>query len=104
MGTYQCYGPRQKIAAAIVSVLPLKTEITERAEKTGLLNDVGAQLELPKSKLIVGGLVSATGHIFVVIEDPPAVFFLAPSMNAGKVEWRCEGYPAKYMTAFCRKP
>ena len=89
---------------AIGSVAPLQSEITKRAEKAGSLNDVGSHLELPQNKPIVGGLVSETGHIFVVLEDPPAVFSLIPAINAGKVEWRCEGYPAKYMPMLCRKP
>ena len=104
MPSYQCYTERAKVSEAIVSVTPLKNEITERAEKFGSLNDAGAQLKLPSNRRIVGGTISANGHIFVVIEDPPAVFSLIPEMNAGKVEWRCEGYPAKYMPMLCRKP
>ena len=104
MPSYQCYTQRAKVGGAIGSVAPLQSEITKRAEKAGSLNDVGSHLELPQNKPIVGGLVSATGHIVVMLDDPPAVFSLIPAMNAGKVEWRCEGYPAKYMPMLCRKP
>lgn len=100
---YQCYGSRAKVAEALMGVASLKNEITDRAEKAGSLGDAGKSLAVPQSKRIAGGMVSPDGQIFVILEDPPAVFTLVPAMRAGRIEWSCEGYPVKYMPAPCRK-
>ncbi len=100
---YQCYGSRAKVAEALMGVAFLKNEITDRAEKAGFLSDAGRSLAVPQNKQIAGGMVSPDGQIFVVLEDPPAVFTLVPAMRAGRIEWSCEGYPIKYMPAPCHK-
>ncbi len=100
---YQCYGSRAKVAEALMGVTSLKNEITDRAETLGSLSDAGKSLAVPQNKRIAGGMVSSDGQVFVILEDPPAVFTLVPAMRAGEVEWSCEGYPVKYMPALCRK-
>lgn len=104
MPAYQCYGDRQKVVELIMSLSSLRLEIAGRIELNQSVQDVGQGLEVAVEGRVKGGVVLKDGVIVAGGDDPPVVVIFQPFSSAGRVEWKCMGFPARYLPVVCRNP
>lgn len=102
MPAYQCYGDRHKVSELMISLSSLKVEIAERIELNQSVHDVGLGLGVAVEGRVKGGVVLKDGVIVAGGDDPPVVVILQPTITAGKVEWKCMGFPERHMIGPCR--
>jgi Tfp pilus assembly major pilin PilA len=97
MPTYHCYTPRTKVAEMMVSTSPLRATIGERALAKNSLEDVGEGMKIVPSGRVKGGVVTRDGLIILASDEPPAVVIFTPEFQDSEVQWKCIGFPTKYM-------
>lgn len=103
---YSCYTDRARVSEVLILASDLRNTIADNVRQTKTLDHAGTDLTVPLKGRVVGGMVSDTGTIFMVTEDPPAVIRLTHSISdAGKgtVKWACLGFPTRAMPAQCRE-
>lgn len=104
MPAYQCYTPRAKAAEVLLAGAALRTQVDDRAAKTGSLEGSGEGLAIPAAGRVATGFASRNGEITVIGVDPAVVFILTPSLQAGTVTWACRGFPKELAPMMCRNP
>lgn len=90
------------MAKLFVMAAPARAEIVQRAVQRQTIAGVGAGLIIPVSGRLKKGLITKNGTIIMASDDPPAVVVLEPNLSNQEMNWKCSGYPAKYMPVMCR--
>jgi hypothetical protein len=88
-----------------------REEITERIQTSKTVANSGVGMSIKKQGRIVGGVVTESGTMIAISQDPPAVMMLAPEFikpasaaEKGEVKWTCSGYPDKSVPMSCKQP
>jgi hypothetical protein len=90
-------GSRTKVIELILPAFSIKETITERINSSKSLDGVGVGLALEPDNKLKKWFITNDGVIIVATDAPPAVVILQPEIIKGKAEWKCEGFPTKYM-------
>ena len=108
---YQCYTDRSRVSEMFRLLSSQREAITERIQTSKTLANSGAGLSIKKQGRIVGGVVTESGTMIAISQDPPAVVMLSPEFikpesatGKGEVKWTCLGYPEKSMPMSCTPP
>jgi predicted transcriptional regulator len=102
----QMAGAKSKEAAEalIAGAQPAKQQIAAIAQKSGALAGSGKGVKLSPQDTKHGNLkwiVEENGAIRGWNEQNALEIALTPSLQAGKVDWRCKGYPVGAMPTGC---
>lgn len=102
----QMAGAKSKEAAeALISGAdPAKQQVAANAEKAGNLAGAGRGVKVAPQSNQHGGLkwiVEENGAIRGWNEENALEIALTPSLQAGKVNWNCKGYPVSAMPPAC---
>jgi hypothetical protein len=102
----QMAGAKSKEAAEalIAGAEPAKQQVGANAAKSGKLGGAGKGVKIPARDTPHGNLkwiVEDDGAIRGWNEQNALEIALTPSLQAGKVDWRCKGYPVGAMPAGC---
>ena len=91
--------------ALIAGAVPAQQQVAAAAEKAGNLADAGKGVKLSSQSDLKHGelkwLVQDDGSIHGWNEKNAIEIGLTPVLAAGKVSWRCHGYPNVAMPASC---
>jgi hypothetical protein len=98
---HECYTPRAKVSELILATANYRSQISDRFESQKTLSNIGAGLQVELSKRVRSGIVTPDGTIVLVSEDPPAVVLVSPHIEAGKLIWKCSGFPRSVMPKSC---
>ena len=108
---YQCYTDKAQVSEMLRLLGQQREEITERIQTSKTVANSGAGMSIKKQGRIVGGVVTESGTMIAISQDPPAMVMLAPEFikpasaaEKGEVKWTCSGCPEKSMPMSCRPP
>jgi hypothetical protein len=96
---------RVRTGEAVGSAAAIRATISERSIAGQPLEGIGTGLKVARSENVKDGFVSPNGTIYLIIENPPAVAVLTPTLldkTKGNLQWVCNGYPEKHFWASCR--
>ena len=106
---YSCYGDKAKVMEIILMLSNQREEITERIQAAKTVENSGAGIAINKQGCIVDAMVTESGMMVAISQDPPAVVTFTPeyikpvkTAENGEVKWTCVGYPQKAMPMSCR--
>lgn len=108
---YSCYGDKAKVMEIILILSNQREEITQRIQTAKTVENSGAGIAINKQGRIVDAVVTESGTMIAISQDPPAVVMFTPEFikpanttTNGEVKWTCLGYPRKAMPMSCRPP
>lgn len=84
------------------NVLSQMKTIAGRAVERRSLSQVGVGLELASTAQIASGAIGENGTIAIRGKERPVVLVLQPSLDNGRVRWKCFGMPERIMPDGCR--
>lgn len=91
--------------ALVAGTDALKQQVGAAAEKAGSLTGAGANIKAPSKKDPNFGelkwIVEANGAIRGWNEENAIEISVTPTLQGGKVNWACRGYPNASMPATC---
>lgn len=99
---YGCYSDRAIASEIVNMVASTRLAITEQIRKSGSISGSGVDVAIGPERRLVYGFVTEDGTIVAVGEDPAVVFFLAPRLEEGEVQWSCVGFPTEIVPSTCR--
>jgi hypothetical protein len=96
---------REAAQALISGAEPAKQQVAVSAEKTGNLSGVGKAIKVveltdPKHGKMKW-IVSENGLIHAWNAENALEVTITPSLQSGKANWNCKGYPITVMPASC---
>jgi len=96
---------REAAQALISGAEPAQKQVAASAEKSGNLNGVGKEIKLTARSDPKHGemkwVVSENGHIRGWNEKNALEVTMTPTLQSGKANWNCRGYPVTVMPASC---
>jgi hypothetical protein len=96
---------RAAAQALVAGAEPAKQQVASAAEKTGNLSGAGNGLKMVEKDDPKHGrmkwIVSENGAIRAWNEKNALEVTLTPSIQGGKTNWNCKGYPVDAMPAAC---
>jgi hypothetical protein len=108
---YSCYGDKAKVMEIILMLSNQREEITQRIQTAKTVANSGAGITIKKQGRIVDAVVTESGMMVAISQDPPSVVMFTPEFIKaadttanGEVKWTCVGYPQKAMPMSCRPP
>ncbi len=108
---YSCYGDKAKVTEIILMLSNQREEISQRIQAAKTVEKSGTGIAINKQGRMVDAMVTKSGMMVAISQDPPAVVTLTPEFiepvktgENGEVKWTCVGYPQKAMPMSCRPP
>ena len=96
---------REAAQALILGAEPAKLQVGAHAEKSGNLAGVGKEIKVPAKSDPKHGdmkwIVSENGDIRGWNEKNALEVTFTPTLQSGKANWNCRGYPVTVMPASC---
>ena len=96
---------REAAQALISGAEPVKNQVTASAEKSGNLAGAGKEVKASAKSDPKHGemkwIVSENGDIRAWNEKNALEVTMTPSLQSGKANWNCKGYPVTVMPANC---